>query len=50
MANVIVLGAGLGGTLAAYELAPVMGPNDQLIVVGQGSRYHFVPSNSWVAA
>ena len=50
MANVIVLGAGLGGTLAAYELAPVMGPNDQLIVVGQGSRYHFVPSNPWVAA
>jgi sulfide:quinone oxidoreductase len=27
-----------------------MGPNDQLIVVGQGSRYHFVPSNPWVAA
>jgi sulfide:quinone oxidoreductase len=50
MAKVIVLGAGLGGTLAAYELAPVMGPNDQLIVVGQGSRYHFVPSNPWVAA
>ena len=50
MAKVIVLGAGLGGTLAAYELVPVMGPNDQLIVVGQGSRYHFVPSNPWVAA
>jgi sulfide:quinone oxidoreductase len=50
MAKVIVLGAGLGGTLAAYELAPVMGPDDQLIVVGQGSRYHFVPSNPWVAA
>lgn len=50
MAKVVVLGAGLGGTLAAYELAPVMGPSDQLIVVGQGPRYHFVPSNPWVAA
>lgn len=50
MANIVVLGAGLGGTLAAYELVPVVGPSDQLIVVGQGTRYHFVPSNPWVAA
>ncbi|MBS0274709.1 MAG: NAD(P)/FAD-dependent oxidoreductase [Proteobacteria bacterium] len=50
MAEVVVLGAGLGGTLAAYEIAPVIGPSDRLIVVGQGSRYHFVPSNPWVAA
>jgi sulfide:quinone oxidoreductase len=50
MANIVVLGAGLGGTLAAYELVPVLGPSDQLIVVGQGARYHFVPSNPWVAA
>jgi sulfide:quinone oxidoreductase len=50
MANIVVLGAGLGGTLAAYELAAVLGPSDQLILVGQGPRYHFVPSNPWVAA
>lgn len=50
MANIVVLGAGLGGTLAAYELVPVVGPSDQLIVIGQGPRYHFVPSNPWVAA
>lgn len=50
MAKIVVLGAGLGGTLAAYEIAPVVGPSDQLIVVGQGPRYHFVPSNPWVAA
>jgi sulfide:quinone oxidoreductase len=50
MAEVVVLGAGLAGTLAAYEIAPVIGPSDRLTVVGQGSRYHFVPSNPWVAA
>ncbi|HSM95582.1 MAG TPA: FAD/NAD(P)-binding oxidoreductase [Rhizomicrobium sp.] len=50
MAKIVVLGAGLGGALAAYEIAPIMGPSDQLTVVGQGQRYHFVPSNPWVAA
>ena len=50
MASIIVLGAGLGGSLVAYELAPVMRPGDQLILIGREPRYHFVPSNPWVAA
>ncbi len=49
MADVVVLGAGLGGTLMAYELVPQLGPSDRLTVIGQGPRYHFVPSNPWVA-
>jgi sulfide:quinone oxidoreductase len=49
MANLVVLGAGLGGTLMAYELAPQLRDGDTLTVIGQGSRYHFVPSNPWVA-
>ncbi len=49
MAEVVVLGAGLGGTLMAYELVPQLRPEDRLTVVGQGPRYHFVPSNPWVA-
>jgi sulfide:quinone oxidoreductase len=49
MAKVVVLGAGLGGTLAAYELVPQVGPSDTLAVIGQGPRFHFVPSNPWVA-
>ncbi len=49
MANVVVLGAGLGGTLMAYELLPELGPGDTLTVIGQGPSYHFVPSNPWVA-
>ena len=49
MADIVVTGAGLGGTLAAYELVPILGPGDRLCVIGQGATYHFVPSNPWVA-
>jgi hypothetical protein len=49
VANVVVLGAGLGGTLAAYELLAVQRPEDRLSIIGEGPRYHFVPSNPWVA-
>lgn len=49
MAEIVVLGAGLGGTLMAYELAPFVGPGDRLTVIGEGPIYHFVPSNPWVA-
>jgi sulfide:quinone oxidoreductase len=49
MAEVVVLGAGLGGTLMAFELAPQLRKEDRLTLIGQGSRYHFVPSNPWVA-
>lgn len=47
--EIIVLGAGLGGTLMAYELVDQLRPEDHLTVIGQGAIYHFVPSNPWVA-
>ncbi len=49
MADVVVLGAGLSGTIMAYELVPQLRKGDRLSVIGQGERYHFVPSNPWVA-
>jgi sulfide:quinone oxidoreductase len=49
MANVVVIGAGLGGTLMAYELKGQLRDGDKLTVVGQGHTYHFVPSNPWIA-
>lgn len=49
MAHVVVLGAGLGGTIMAYEMKDLLGPNDRLTVVNRGSKYSFVPSNPWVA-
>ncbi|HUB16860.1 MAG TPA: FAD/NAD(P)-binding oxidoreductase [Acetobacteraceae bacterium] len=49
MRDVVVLGAGLGGTLTAYELQRRLRPQDRLTLIGQDSSYHFVPSNPWVA-
>ena len=49
MAEIVVLGAGLSGTLMAYELVPQLRKEDRLTVIGQGSVFHFVPSNPWVA-
>jgi sulfide:quinone oxidoreductase len=49
MADIVVLGAGLGGTLMAYELKEKLRAGDRLTVIGQGHTYHFVPSNPWVA-
>ena len=50
MAELVVLGAGLSGTLMAYELLPKLRKGeDRVTVIGQGPRYHFVPSNPWVA-
>jgi sulfide:quinone oxidoreductase len=48
MAHVVVLGGGLGGTLAAYELRERLGPAHQITVVSRGSHFYFVPSNPWV--
>ena len=49
MAHVVVLGAGLGGTIMAYEMKEQLRPGDTLTVVTRDPKYHFVPSNPWVA-
>ena len=49
MAHIIVLGAGLGGTIMAYELRDALGPEHRVSVVNKGARFSFVPSNPWVA-
>ena len=49
MAEVVVIGAGLSGTLMAYELLPQLNKGDRLSVISEGAVYHFVPSNPWVA-
>ena len=49
MAHVVVLGAGLGGTIMAYELRDALSREDRVSVINKGSVYSFVPSNPWVA-
>ena len=49
MAHVVVLGAGLGGAIMAYELKDQLRPEDKVTVVTKDPTYHFVPSNPWIA-
>ncbi len=49
MAHVVVLGAGLGGAIMAYEVKDQLGKGDTVTVVTKDPTYHFVPSNPWVA-
>lgn len=46
---IAILGAGLGGTIAAYEIKAAVGGRAEVTVVNQGDTFHFVPSNPWVA-
>jgi sulfide:quinone oxidoreductase len=49
MAHIVVLGAGLGGAIMAYELKDQLRPEDRITVVTKEPTYHFVPSNPWIA-
>lgn len=49
MAHVVVLGAGIGGLPAAYDLRKALGSEHRVTVVNRGETFHFVPSNPWVA-
>ncbi len=46
---VVVLGAGLGGAIAAFEIKEALKKSADVTVISQGDTYHFVPSNPWVA-
>lgn len=47
--RIVVLGAGLGGTIAAYEIASTVGGRAGLTLVSDKPSFSFVPSNPWVA-
>lgn len=49
MAHVVVLGAGLGGVIMAYELRDQLSRKDRITVINKGTKYSFVPSNPWIA-
>jgi sulfide:quinone oxidoreductase len=48
MAKIVVLGAGLGGVLAAYEIRKAVRREDDVVVINENSFYQFLPSNPWV--
>lgn len=46
---IVILGAGLGGAIAAYEIRDAVKGKADVMVVNDSEHYWFVPSNPWVA-
>jgi sulfide:quinone oxidoreductase len=49
MAHIVILGAGIGGLNAAYDMKEQVGPKDKVTVVSEHPYFQFTPSNPWVA-
>jgi sulfide:quinone oxidoreductase len=49
MTKIAVLGAGIGGISAAYELREGLGRAAEITVISDSPWFQFVPSNPWVA-
>lgn len=49
MAHIVIVGAGIGGMPAAYELREKLGAEHRITVVSAVDYFQFVPSNPWVA-
>lgn len=47
-ATIVILGAGLGGIVAAYEARQHARKKDKVIVINETSDYTFIPSAPWV--
>ncbi len=49
MAHIVIVGAGIGGLPAAYELRDRLAREHRITVVNAVDYFQFVPSNPWVA-
>ena len=49
MAHIIVLGAGIGGLPAAFELRQTLGKEHQITLINANDYFQFVPSTPWLA-
>lgn len=47
--TIVVLGAGLGGAIAAFEIKALVGNRAIVLVISESDQFSFVPSNPWVA-
>jgi sulfide:quinone oxidoreductase len=49
MAHIVIMGAGIGGMPAAYEMRDKLPKQHRITVVSAVDYFQFVPSNPWVA-
>lgn len=49
MAHIVILGAGIGGMPAAYELRAALDRTHRITVINPLDYFQFVPSNPWLA-
>ncbi|XQW86538.1 NAD(P)/FAD-dependent oxidoreductase [Thalassotalea piscium] len=49
MKHIVILGAGIGGLPAAFELRHKLGDKYKITVINKDDYFQFVPSNPWVA-
>ena len=49
MANIVIMGAGIGGMPAAYEMRELLPKEHTVTVVSAMDFFQFVPSNPWLA-
>ena len=49
MAHIVIVGAGIGGMPAAYEMRERLPAEHQVTVISALDYFQFVPSNPWVA-
>ena len=48
MAHIVILGAGIGGLPAAYDMRAALDRSHRVTVVNATDHFQFVPSNPWV--
>ena len=48
MARIVVIGAGIGGMPAAYDLKKALGKDHEVALVGSSEYFQFTPSNPWI--
>jgi sulfide:quinone oxidoreductase len=49
MAHIVIVGAGIGGMPAAYEIRELLDKEHRVTVVNNTDYFQFVPSNPWIA-
>lgn len=49
MANIVIIGAGVGGVPCAFELRKKLPKNHRVTLIGASPYFEFTPSNPWIA-